>query len=483
MFSRPGEVVGIDLGTTSSAIAVVIDGQPEIVPDADGRLMIPSIVSWSGEAAIASSKRLIGRSYADVSKCTSSRALFASLKPLPDGTAGVGQRSPVDVATRILQTLLAQAEAACGVRAERAVIGVPANFLEAQREATLVAAKQAGLDKVRLIEEPVAAALAYGVGRADEEELVVVFDLGGGTLDVSVLRCGGGLWTQTLNRLRWPARVSLPFPAPLLASLAQERLPPGRACEEGDCVHPSSRDPACPPRPRLRAGAWQAPRRSSRVPHTHTCTYLRVHMHTHARTGTAEVLSSAGEATLGGDDFDVAIARYLGKRHRLLDERGQPADERSPALRRVARSLKERCTVVREARAPLPPELSLADSAPAGGGAGGSADAAEANWAGVARAEGADEVKAGGADLGLAAEEASMTSPTLLTLSRSALEAAGTDLLQQMRQPVIKACSQAQVSPPPIRSMRMCVCVCDTHIYTRVHIHIHTHAHRGLSSA
>ena len=201
-----GEVVGIDLGTTSSAIAVVRGENAEIVPTIDGHSTLPSCVTFTSdgaqmsspaaENAIASSKRLIGRTYEEATKSSAVRALFSGVTSLPDGSAGLntvaGVRSPVDVASEILRTLLDQSEAACGVRASRAVIGIPSHFTDRQREATREAAERVGLDKVRLLEEPVAAALAYGIGRVEREELVLVFDLGGGTLDVSVLRVGRG---------------------------------------------------------------------------------------------------------------------------------------------------------------------------------------------------------------------------------------------------------------------------------------------------
>ena len=211
----PGEVVGIDLGTTSSAVAVILGGEPEVVPDADGRMTIPSRVEFDGDGAAAvghaapsatalcSTKRIIGRSYAHAQGSAAMRSLFgSSLRPLPDGSAGLDTRSPEDAAAALLSALLAHSEAMCGVRASKAVVTVPAHFTEPQREATKRAAERAGLAKVRLLEEPVAAALAYGVGVEDTDELVMVFDLGGGTLDVSLLRVGRGVSTRLRLRAR-----------------------------------------------------------------------------------------------------------------------------------------------------------------------------------------------------------------------------------------------------------------------------------------
>jgi actin-like ATPase involved in cell morphogenesis len=284
--NTPGVVVGIDLGTTSSAIAVVLGEEPSIVPDESDRSYLPSKVEFqddgtvrvgfdAGPKALASCKRLMGRSFSEA-KASAASALFAdSLEMLPDGGAGVRVDavtpalvcSPVDVAEQVLLELLDRSEAQCGVRASKAVLCVPAQFSEAARAATIEAAERTGLEKVRILEEPVAAALAYGVGCGDDDELVMVVDLGGGTLDVSLLRVGGG---------------------------------------------------------------------------------------------TAEVLSSAGDAWLGGDDFDVAIARHLSANGAICDaESGRPVDERSAALREVARKLKEQLTVSKSAEVSLPNELVL----------------------------------------------------------------------------------------------------------------------------
>ena len=209
MMAHPGECVGIDLGTTSSAIAAVLGETPEIVPDGDDHGTMPSRVAFGSDGtarvgrhaidahdALASSKRLIGRSFEDAKQQKSTRALFGKSLKNNGGAASLIHNgvdaSPVDVASHILSALLDQSHEQCGVRADRAVLGVPAHFTDAQREATKLAAERAGIEKVRLLEEPVAAALAYGVGQGDDDELVLVFDLGGGTLDVSVLRVGGG---------------------------------------------------------------------------------------------------------------------------------------------------------------------------------------------------------------------------------------------------------------------------------------------------
>lgn len=204
-------IAGIDLGTTSSAIAVVgADEQPCVLRDASGRSSVPSLVRFEepdgralvghaagDEATVRSFKRLIGRSHAEARKALGERSpLLHALEPLDDGSAALrcvsSERvcSPIEASTAVLKELLARA-AGGGESPQRAVIAVPAHFSRAQRQATEEAALAAGVAKVRLLEEPVAVALAYGAS-GDEDELVCVFDLGGGTLDVALLETGGG---------------------------------------------------------------------------------------------------------------------------------------------------------------------------------------------------------------------------------------------------------------------------------------------------
>ncbi|KAL1515309.1 hypothetical protein AB1Y20_001941 [Prymnesium parvum] len=291
----PGEVVGIDLGTTTSAIAVVRDGLPSIVRDAEGKPSLASCValdeagtltSYAADGvALRSSKRVIGLSHAAArARLAGARGRPLLLSPPPprrplllaeqlaegaDGelllraAEGGPSCSAVAVAQHLISSLLDRAEAECGVRASRAVIGVPTHFSEPQKEATLAAARAAGLDKVKLLPEPVAAALAYGAVSAVEDELVCVFDLGGGTLDVSVLQVGGG---------------------------------------------------------------------------------------------TVEVLATDGDAWLGGDDLDGAIAKYVAQREQL-----PPLASLGPSvwndLVATCRKLKEKLTVSKLAELPWPPEV------------------------------------------------------------------------------------------------------------------------------
>ncbi len=203
--------VGIDLGTTNSLVATVRSAVPAVLPDALGRLLLPSVVhygdagvltvghearAWTATDApnvIASAKRLIGRAPAEVAAA----ALPYALAPLSDSAVGIvtrhGLKSPVDVATEVLRVLKDRAQATLGGELVGAVITVPAYFDDAQRQATRDAARRAGLPVLRLLNEPTAAAVAYGLDSASEG-LFVVYDLGGGTFDVSVLRLTRGVF-------------------------------------------------------------------------------------------------------------------------------------------------------------------------------------------------------------------------------------------------------------------------------------------------
>ncbi|HJV71754.1 Fe-S protein assembly chaperone HscA [Ideonella sp.] len=203
--------VGIDLGTTNSLVATVRSGLATVLPDEQGRLLLPSVVHYGeagvvavGDAAravaaidprntVASAKRLIGRAPADVAGTSFGYAV----EPLSDSAVGVrtrqGLKSPVEIGAEVLRALRQRAEAALGGPLTGAVITVPAYFDDAQRQATKDAARQAGLNVLRLLNEPTAAAVAYGLDGA-AEGTYVVYDLGGGTFDVSVLRLARGVF-------------------------------------------------------------------------------------------------------------------------------------------------------------------------------------------------------------------------------------------------------------------------------------------------
>ena len=202
--------VGIDLGTTHSLVASVRSGSAECLPDDAGRVILPSVVRYGptgvknmGEDALAcadtdpfntvfSVKRLMGRGFADVSELQLPYRVKDSGNMVEIDTDH-GVKSPVEVSADILRALRKRAEATLGGELVGAVITVPAYFDDAQRQATKDAAQLAGLNVLRLINEPTAAAVAYGLDQKAQGQFVV-FDLGGGTFDVSVLRLSGGVF-------------------------------------------------------------------------------------------------------------------------------------------------------------------------------------------------------------------------------------------------------------------------------------------------
>jgi molecular chaperone DnaK len=209
-----GKVLGIDLGTTNSAMAVLEGGEPSIVINADGDRTTPSVVAFRkdgerivGKAAknqaitnpentIKSIKRFIGRKFEE----TASERKTIAYKAVKgkDGRASVeieGKAyTPEEISAMILQKLKTDAEKYLGEPVTQAVITVPAYFNDMQRQATKDAGKVAGLEVLRIINEPTAAALAYGLDKGAKEQTVLVFDLGGGTFDVSILELGDGVY-------------------------------------------------------------------------------------------------------------------------------------------------------------------------------------------------------------------------------------------------------------------------------------------------
>lgn len=211
-------IVGIDLGTTNSLIAVVREDeqQPIALKEIDGLTLVPSIVHFneSGDTTVGTSakellikephrtiysvKRLMGKSYKDIKSDTD----YFSYKVLDDDTDSlvkvqVGDKfySPIELSSYILQELKARAEHILKTPVNKAVITVPAYFNDAQRQATRDAGKLAGLDVLRIVNEPTAASLAYGLGvKPDEEKTIAVYDLGGGTFDISILRITNGIF-------------------------------------------------------------------------------------------------------------------------------------------------------------------------------------------------------------------------------------------------------------------------------------------------
>jgi molecular chaperone DnaK len=206
------KAVGIDLGTTNSVIATVEGGQPTVIPNAEGSRTTPSVVAFTeqgdrlvGQLArrqailnpkgtISSAKRFIGRRYEEVE--SELKAVTYDVVPGPDGAVRFKVRdkpyAPEEISAMVLRKLVDDASKFLGEKVTEAVITVPAYFNDAQRQATKDAGRIAGLEVLRIINEPTAAALAYGLDKKGHET-VLVFDLGGGTFDVSILDVGDGV--------------------------------------------------------------------------------------------------------------------------------------------------------------------------------------------------------------------------------------------------------------------------------------------------
>jgi molecular chaperone DnaK len=211
-----GKIIGIDLGTTNSCVAVLEGGDPKVIPNAEGTNTTPSIVAFTNtgeklvgqtakrqavtnpERTIFETKRLIGRKY-------NTREAQEFLKAAPfnvieaknsDAWIKVGDRehSPQEISALVLQKMKKTAEDYLGEPVTEAVVTVPAYFNDAQRQATKDAGRIAGLEVKRIINEPTAAALAYGLDKKGKDEVVAVFDLGGGTFDISILELGDGVF-------------------------------------------------------------------------------------------------------------------------------------------------------------------------------------------------------------------------------------------------------------------------------------------------
>jgi molecular chaperone DnaK len=209
------KVIGIDLGTTNSCVAVMEGGEPVVIPNSEGARTTPSVVAFTksgerlvGEVAkrqaitnsentVFSIKRFMGRKYDDPEVDRDRRLVPYKVVRASNGDAwveaGGKQYSPPEVSAMILQKLKSDAEAYLGERVTEAVITVPAYFNDAQRQATKDAGRIAGLDVKRIINEPTAASLAYGLDKKKEER-IAVYDLGGGTFDISILELGEGVF-------------------------------------------------------------------------------------------------------------------------------------------------------------------------------------------------------------------------------------------------------------------------------------------------
>ena len=196
------KIIGIDLGTTNSCVAVMEGGEPTVIPNAEGGRTTPSVVAFSknGERLVGQVAKRQAITNPDRTIISIKREMGSAFKTDIDGKS----YSPQEVSAMILQKLKADAESYLGEPVTHAVITVPAYFNDAQRQATKDAGKIAGLEVQRIINEPTAAALAYGMDK-DGDQKIMVYDLGGGTFDVSILELGDGIFevlaTSGNNRL------------------------------------------------------------------------------------------------------------------------------------------------------------------------------------------------------------------------------------------------------------------------------------------
>ena len=211
-----GKIIGIDLGTTNSAVAVMEGGEPIIIPSAEGSRLYPSVVAVNpktgerlvGQVAkrqavinpdntIYSVKRFMGRKYDDAEVARARNYVPYDVRKAANGDVRVvmneREYSPPEVSAMILQKIKTDAEAYLGQPVTQAVITVPAYFNDSQRQATKDAGKIAGLEVMRIVNEPTASSLAYGMSN-DKDGLIAVYDLGGGTFDVSILEVGDGVF-------------------------------------------------------------------------------------------------------------------------------------------------------------------------------------------------------------------------------------------------------------------------------------------------
>ena len=196
------KIIGIDLGTTNSCVSVIEGGEPVVIPNAEGARTTPSVVAFSkdGERMVGKVAKRQAISNADRTISSIKRHMGSDYKVDIDGKA----YTPQEISAIILQKLKSDAESYLGEKVTEAVITVPAYFTDSQRQATKDAGKIAGLDVKRIINEPTAAALAFGIDKEDDQK-VMVYDLGGGTFDVSIIEMGDGvqevLATAGNNRL------------------------------------------------------------------------------------------------------------------------------------------------------------------------------------------------------------------------------------------------------------------------------------------
>ncbi len=186
------KIIGIDLGTTNSCVAVMEGGEPVVIPNAEGNRTTPSIVAFSknGERLVGQIAKRQAVTNPDHTVISIKREMGTNKKVKIEGD----EFTPPEISAMILQKLKADAENYLGQKVTQAVITVPAYFSDSQRQATKDAGKIAGLEVLRIINEPTAAALAYGMDKEDQDQKILIYDLGGGTFDVSILDIGDGVF-------------------------------------------------------------------------------------------------------------------------------------------------------------------------------------------------------------------------------------------------------------------------------------------------
>ncbi|HVC34251.1 MAG TPA: molecular chaperone DnaK, partial [Chloroflexota bacterium] len=211
------KVLGIDLGTTNSVMAIIEAGEPTVIENAEGSRLTPSVVAinpktgerlvgqvakrqaiTNPENTIYSIKRFMGRKFSDTEVQRTTKLVPYKINEAPNGDVRVLMNgkayAPPEISAMILQKMKQDAEAKLGEKISQAVITVPAYFNDSQRQATKDAGKIAGLEVLRIINEPTAAALAYGLDKKEKEQTIAVYDLGGGTFDISILHFGDGVY-------------------------------------------------------------------------------------------------------------------------------------------------------------------------------------------------------------------------------------------------------------------------------------------------
>ena len=185
------KIIGIDLGTTNSCVAVLEAGVPKVIPNAEGARTTPSVVAFKGDEEMVGQ---IARNQAVTNAKNTISSIKRKMGTSEKVEANGKKYTPEEISAKILAKLKKDAEAYLGEKVTKAVITVPAYFNDAQRQATKNAGKIAGLEVERIINEPTAAALAYGLDKQDELQTILVYDLGGGTFDVSILELGDGVF-------------------------------------------------------------------------------------------------------------------------------------------------------------------------------------------------------------------------------------------------------------------------------------------------